>query len=96
MRILGSTWATRRAQRITYDQARTANPEATEAELVNIVYEMRKVIHEVSGCDLPPLPRSCTTFDSLVEFIIRDESRYALPDLFGWCAKIDQILAKAG
>ncbi len=95
VKILGAGWATRRTQRITYDQARREDPTATEAELVRQVYEVRKLMSQMSGLDMPALPASCTTFDAFVDFVIRTEARYALPDPFGWGARIDAILAKA-
>ena len=95
LRILGSGWATRCTQKLTYDQARLENPRASDAELVAIVYRMRSLISEITGQELPSLPEVCKSFDALVQFIIREELRHALPDPFGWGAKIDSILAKA-
>lgn len=95
MRIIGSGWATRRTQKLTYDKARNENPRATEAELIGAVYEMRKLTTEMTGQDMPPLPASCRTFDAFVEFVIRTEAKHALPDPFGWGAKIDGMLAEA-
>ena len=95
MRIIGSGWATHRTQKLTYDKARSENPSATEGELVSAVYQMRKLTAQMAGQDMPPLPTSCKTFDAFVEFVIATESRHAIPDPFGWGARIDSMLAKA-
>lgn len=95
MRIIGSRWGTRRTQRLTYDRARSEDPTATEDELVQMVYETRKLSAQMTGQAMPPLPASCRTFDALVEFLVTTESRNALPDPYGWGAKIDSILEKA-
>ncbi len=94
MRILGSAWATSKTQKLTYEKVRSENPGASEVELVNTVYETRKLTSIMAGQELPPLPRSCKTFGALVEFIVREEARHAMPDPFGWGAAIDSILAK--
>jgi len=95
IRIVGANWATGRTQKLTYDKARTEDPTATEAELVETVYEVCKLVSQMAGQDMPPLPASCKTFDAFIEFVVGAEARHALPDPFWWGAKIDSILAKA-
>lgn len=94
MRILGSGWAIRKTQELVYEQARQQNPGADEATLARIVYDSRQQLSEAMGNVLPPLPANCRTFKSVVDFIVKEEAKQAMPDPYGWGKNIDSILAK--
>jgi len=94
LRILGSAWAIRKTLRLVYEQARSEEPAADEATLAGIVYESRRQLSEMTETALPAQPGGCDTFDSVADFIVREEARQAMPDPYGWGKKIDSILAK--
>lgn len=94
MRILGSGWAIRKTQELVYEQAKQQNPGADDATLARIVYDSRQQLSESTGNLLPPLPESCRTFKSVVEFIVNAEAKRAMPDPYGWGKRIDSILAR--
>lgn len=95
IRILGSGWAIRKTLRLVYDKAKQEDPTATEPALARLVYESRQQLSRMAGVDLPPLHATCNSFDSVADFIIREEAKQAMPDPYGWGENIDGILAKA-
>ena len=48
MRIIGSNWATRRTQKLTYNKARSENLDASEAELVETAANIARVEADIA------------------------------------------------
>ena len=99
-RILSSAWATRQIQGMQWNQLVITRPEATERELVEELYQQRKVcaavMWQTAGLGEerghPPLPATCNTFEEFCRFLAEYEAQFAEPDPLGWGRRIDEML----
>lgn len=100
MRIIGSPITTRRIQRITLENLRIDNPEASEKELLRMLLVSRyrtPPLIEMTEEEIDQAMKSINSFDELCDFIIKleeEEEEPPLLDPFGIGKQIDEILAQ--
>jgi len=98
MRVSSSSITTRRVQRNCFETFKAHNPQASQKELLTMVFLSRiqtPSLIEMTKEEIDQAIKSINSFDELCDCIIKlEEKEPSFPDLFGIGKVIDEILAQ--
>lgn len=95
IKILGSSYATRRTMYLTYTLLKQQWQDHTERDVLSEVCEARLALSTEPGLAVlssDEIVKEYGSIEKLVDFFVRKEAENSLPDPYGWGKRIDEML----